>query len=217
MKPMTKLMLVFSIFFYSLPICANEITLNEIISKMEESEKRIESVQFEFTQEISYTITGEKQSNSGEAIYQKPDCLYMKHKNPLEQVIISNGKKVWIYTPSYNQVLVDNWKKWTSSSMVPASMINFGQNLNDLKKKYTFNYAGREDNKYVLLLVPQKKEQWQLKLWIEPESFIPSRASLSGENITITTQTRNFKVNPKLDKGMFNFQAPKGVDVLNLP
>ena len=196
---------------------ASEITLNEIVAKMDSAEKKIESLQFGFTQEIVYGITGERQSNSGEAVFQKPDNLYMKQQNPIEQVIVSNGRKVWIYTPAYRQVIVDKWKKWASSSMIPASMTNFGESISDLRLKYDFTYAGVDNSMYVLVLVPKKKEQWQLKLWIDQESFLPVVTCLTGENVSITTETSSLKVNPKLDIRMFNFQPPAGVEVLNLP
>ena len=43
-----------------------------------------------------------------------PDSIRIRQKNPVDQTIVTNGKKVWVYTPSYNQVIVDSWKKWAS-------------------------------------------------------------------------------------------------------
>lgn len=196
---------------------AGAVTVDEVLARMEESERKITAVSFDFTQEISYTLTKEKQTNAGDAVYQKPNNLYLKQKSPLEQVIISNGKKVWIYTPTYKQVLVDTWKKWMQSSMVPSSMLNFGQNYDDLKKQYAITLAGTEEKAYVLLLTPRTKDGWQLKLWIDQDSLTPSKAVLFAENITITTNTLNYRINPQVDKSRFTFQAPPGVETLNIP
>jgi len=196
---------------------AAEPTVDDIMARMEKAEANIQAVSFEFTQEIAYTVTREKQKNAGEVIFQKPANLYVKQKNPLEQIIISNGKKVWIYTPSYRQVLVDNWKKWMGSSLAPASLLNFGQNYRDLKSKYIFSFVGTEQGKYVLLLTPRSKEVWQLKLWIDADLLFPAKAALFGDSVTITTETLNYRLNPPIDKKLFIFQAPSGVDVLNVP
>jgi outer membrane lipoprotein carrier protein len=198
---------------------AADVTVNEILARMEQAEGKIATVSFDFTQEISYKLTKEKQTNAGEVVFQKPNNLYLKQTNPLEQVIIANGKKVWIYTPAYKQVLSDSWKRWTQSSLVPSSMLNFGQNYSDLKKKYDFSLEGTENGDYVLLLVPRAKEAyaWQLKLWIDQTSMAPGKAVLYGDNVTITTRTLNYKVNPPVDKKLFMFQAPPGVETLSIP
>jgi outer membrane lipoprotein carrier protein len=210
-------MSMISAFLVAGPAFSSEMTIDEILDRMEKADAGIKNVQFEFTQEIVYPLTKEKQTNSGEVIFQKPNNLYLKQKNPLEQIIVSNGKKVWIYTPAYHQAVVDSWKKWTSSSMVPASVLNFGQSVPELKKRYTFTYKGLEDADYVILLTPKAKDSWQLTFWINSESFIPAKVSLSGDNVTVTTETRNYKLNPAVDKKIFSFKAPAGVEVLNLP
>jgi outer membrane lipoprotein carrier protein len=192
-------------------------SVEDILARMEKSEAGIQAVRFAFTQEIAYTVTKEKQTNSGEAVFQKPANIRVCQKSPLEQIITTNGKKVWIYTPAYRQVLVDSWKKWAASSLVPASLLNVGQNYKELKEKYTFSLAGTEGKDYVLLLTPRTKEAWRLKLWIDSDTLVPAKAVLFGDTVTVTTETIQYKINPPLEKGLFTFSAPAGVEVLNVP
>ena len=133
-----KKILILAAAFALLPgaVIAAELTLDEVTAKMEEADKNVTSLEFAFTQEISYNLTKEKQTSGGNVSFMKPSSLYVKTNRPLEQEIISDGKKVWIYTPKYRQVIVDNWKKWTANSFVPVSIINFGKGWKDLRKRF---------------------------------------------------------------------------------
>ncbi|MFC1501698.1 outer membrane lipoprotein carrier protein LolA, partial [Elusimicrobiota bacterium] len=99
------------IFIFLCSITSNlysaELSLEEIMSEMDLCDEKIESVRFDFKQDIIYEITGETQTNSGAITLQRPSKFYIVQKKPVEQIIVSNGKKVWIYTPTYNQVLVE--------------------------------------------------------------------------------------------------------------
>jgi len=196
---------------------AKDITVDDITAKMEAADKNVNSLEFDFKQEIIYNLTNEKQTNSGHVAYMKPENIYVKQHSPLDQEIVSNGKRVWIYTPKYHQVIVDNWKKWASNSFVPVSIINFGKGWKDLKKKYAITYEGIDDNKYVLLFKPAGEEAIKMKFWVSADDFVPVKVVLTGENVTINTEMINKSLNPKLDKKLFIFQAPSGVDVMNLP
>ncbi len=207
-------------------LCAGaaDVTINSVLDQMQKSEKSITAVRFSYDQEISYTLTSEKQSNTGEVTFQKPNNLSIQQIKPLEQLIVSNGKKVWVYTPAYNQVIVDNWKRWMKSSMVPASLLHLGQNWAEMKKEYSFSYAGFEGTSssgtHVIVLEPRKQSpmgKWKLRLWVDTKEFIPRKAVLLGENITVTTVTKDYVVNPQLEKKAFTFKPPPQAEVLTLP
>jgi len=192
-------------------------TAEEIMANMEKTDKTVNSLEFDFQQEIVYILTNEKNINAGKVSFQKPDSICMLQTSPLEQTVITNGKKVWIYTPKYKQVIIDSWKKWTSNSLVPITIINFGKEWKGLKKRYVITSEGMDSGKYVLLFVPKEKEGYKMKFWVEPESYIPVKIEIIGNNVTIVTEMKSKTINPIIDKKIFNFKAPAGVEVMNLP
>lgn len=104
--------------------------------------------------------------------------------------------------------------------MLPASMLNLGNSWNDLKKKYNITFSGREDPFFVLLLSPLKKDvenQWRIKIFIDPDTFIPVKAIMEGDNISVITETQNRKLNPVIDEKIFNFKTPAGAQLMNMP
>ena len=195
---------------------SKDMTLDEITAKMEEADRNVNSLNFEFTQEIVYNLTNEKQVASGKVSFMKPEYVRITENAPLEQEIIANGSKVWIYTPKYRQVIVDSWKKWAKDSMIPESLFNFGKSWKELKNKYVISYEGQDGDRYVLLFKPAGGQSLQMRFWVESGSFIPVKVVITGENVTIRTEIVAKTINPKIDKALFNFKAPPGIEVMNL-
>lgn len=212
-----------AVLLLSLPLFAADaapsaVTAETLIQRMVTAEKDIRAVSFSFTQDIVYNLTNEKQTNKGEINFQKPRRLHVRQFNPIEQIIVSNGKKVWIYTPTYGQVVVDNWKKWIKNTMVPSSMFDFnGASWAEMQKQYTFTYDGDEDGAHVMSLAPIAAGGWRMKFWIDTQTLMPVKAVLYGDNITVTTRTADYKLNPDIDAKLFDFKTPAGVEVLTLP
>jgi outer membrane lipoprotein-sorting protein len=197
---------------------AEAFDLDKFLSDMEKSEKTVNSVSFDYTHELIFTLTNETQSSAGEAVFLKPDNIYVKQLKPVAQTIITNGSKVWIFTPGYNQVIQDSWKKWAKSALVPASLVNMGQNWKELRQKYTFSYLATDGQNQVLLLTGKRDDSWKLKLWVDSASFVVDKMILSGENVSITTLASNYKINdPEVDKAIFDFKPPKGVEIMKMP
>ncbi|MHB9154124.1 MAG: LolA family protein [Endomicrobiales bacterium] len=200
----------------TVPVTAG-VTMETLLGDLQKSEDKIQGLRFQFQQDIIYNLTGEKQTNTGEVTFKKPSNLHVKQNNPLEQVIVSNGSKVWIYTPAYQQVIVDSWKKWSENSMVPASIISMRGNWADLNKRFSFSYQGMDEDAYVVMMSPRGREKWKVKLWIEKLHYIPVKSSFLGDSVTVNTTMTKYDINPDVDKQLFNFKPPKGVDVLHLP
>jgi outer membrane lipoprotein carrier protein len=208
--------------FVTPAFCEDQMTAEILISKMEQAEKQIQGAQFDFEQEIAFTLTNERQKNSGQVKFKKPDIVFMRQSNPIEQFILADGKKVEIYTPSYNQVIVDSWEKWTNNSMIPTSLLSLGNNWEDLKKEYNFSYLGLSDGNYQLGFSPKQqaegdKPAWQMKMSVDSKNFVPISVVLKSENFEATTITKNYQINPKFDKKAFKLALPKNVETIKLP
>jgi len=201
----------------SITASAQSIKIEDLLAKMESAEQSISSLEFEFVQEILFVLTNETSSSAGKVSFAKPDNIRVEMYSPIEQSIVTNGKKVWIYTPKYNQVIVDSWQKWASNSFVPVSLIKFGKQWKDLRKKYEITLERSEDKAFVLLFIPKNKSEYKMRFWIEADSYIPVKIELLGINVTATTEMKSKAINPVIEKSRFSFKEPAGVEVLNLP
>lgn len=206
-------------------LSADETKLEEILLKLEKNDQAIKNVRFNYFQDISYTLTRELQHVSGQMVFGKPDNFYLKQNKPIEQIIISNGKKVWIYTPAYRQVIVDRVQRWLNSGILPNSTVSLALNWKELRKKYTFEYLGEENGAYMLLLMPIKPDaggksnslnNWKLKLWFDTKDLSPLRVDLIAESVSVITKITGYARDQDIDKKIFNFKTPEGVDVIKM-
>ena len=86
-----------------------------------------------------------------------------------------------------------------------------------LSEKYNFELKSESETEYELHLNPKSDENWKLVLYFDKKDYIPLRSVLESENITVKTDTSDYKLNPKIDKGIFNFKKPKGAEIFEMP
>jgi len=192
-----------------------DIKIDDIIAGMEKADNAVNTASFNYIQETRYSLTGEKQTNSGSIVFQKPGRCYIRQVSPLEQVIVSDGKDVTVYTPSYRQAVKDTWNNLAKSMAVPVSLLNFGDKWDDSKRDYAFLYNGTEGNFYVVIMTPKKKDTWKIKLWVNISTFIPERTQLEAENVTLDVVSDNYMINPEINQNIFALKLPKDVDMIS--
>ena len=127
----------------------NNDKINDILMKMEAADKKINSLEADYTQEVFYSATDETQNVIGNIKYRKPENIFIIQKTPQEQHIYIDGKKITVYTPENEQAVIDNWKNVINGDFAPASLINFGSSWRELKKENTINYIGEDTENYI--------------------------------------------------------------------
>jgi len=198
--------------------------LNDVIKGLEDSEKATQDIRLEFIQTINYTALKESHTITGELFFKKPGKLNYALKTPAKQYFISDGKKLWIYTPANNQVLIDYWKNWKGISYFIPGMFNPKGKVTDLKKYYDFKLKSEDETSYELYLKPKKKvalgfnlpEKFDFYLRLSKKDFSPIKSILESEDITSTTEITVYEKNLKIPDEKFIFKIPQGAEALNL-
>ncbi|MDR1195542.1 MAG: outer membrane lipoprotein carrier protein LolA [Endomicrobium sp.] len=192
----------------------NEAKLNEIISKMEAVDKKVNTAEISYSQGIFYSSTKEKQNITGNLKYKKPDNIFIVQKTPQEQRVYINGRKITIYTPENSQAVTDNWKDAVNGDFTSASMVNFSGNWKAVKKENNVKYVGEDDKNYILEITPIKKNEWNMQLHVDKTSMLASKAIVTAAGLVVRVDISDYKVNPNFKKEIFKFTAPEGVEVI---
>lgn len=194
-------------------------TLDEILQKMEEADSKITDLSFSFKQEVLITITKEKSSINGSAVFKKPDLFKIEHSKPEKQIVISDGKKIFFYQPGFNQVMIDNWDSFSGKSGFPGGIFNFSSAVPELRKNYDISLL-EDAEKYYVLLLKMKKERHQdieITLWISKESYIAEKTEMRTETVVTTVTISKIKTNKNIKDSVFRFKIPKGAQILTSP
>ncbi|MBW2568613.1 MAG: outer membrane lipoprotein carrier protein LolA [Deltaproteobacteria bacterium] len=190
-------------------------TLDEIMAKVED--KYAESGFSAHFDQISTIKAMEiTDTASGKVFIKPPGMMRWEYEKPDKQIIISNNKKLWVYRPEDNQV------------MIGKSPFFFGNGkgagfLSDIKLiKQKFNIILEKemaDNSYILKLLPKDKtfDISVIYLSISKNSFniIQIITYNSYEDKTLI-DLKNIRFKQVIEDSMFSFKIPEGTDILRL-
>lgn len=151
--------------------------------------------------------------SKGVLIMQRPDKFLWDYQHPYQQVIVANGKKIYIYDADLEQVTVKPMQK--SMGDTPMLLLSSGGALDD---SFAITETGEDSGLEWLQLIPKQQQTnfTMLRLAFDRETL---RVMELVDSFDQTTRLRfdGLKRNPKIDGSLFRFVAPAGVDVIEEP
>ncbi|MGH8740568.1 MAG: outer membrane lipoprotein chaperone LolA [Burkholderiales bacterium] len=172
--------------------------------------KDTQSARADFEQKV-YGRDGKlTQESKGSFVFQRPGRFRWTYAKPVDQLIVGDGERVWIYDRDLNQVTVRRLSRALGST--PAALL---AGASEVEKAFELKDAGPRDGLEWLEARPKERDTG---FELVRMGFGP--AGLQGmellDNFGHTTRLRfgNLQRNPKIAPGEFRFEPPKGADVL---
>ncbi len=164
----------------------------------------------EFTQKVQDRTGALVQQSKGNFVFQRPGKFRWEYAKPVDQLIVGDGQRVWIYDRDLNQVTVRRISQALGST--PAALL---AGSSDVEKAFVLSEAGERDGLEWLDAKPRDKEA----------GFDTVRMGFGVAGIQAMELTDHFgqtttlrfsalERNPKIDPKAFHFEPPKGADVL---
>ena len=168
-----------------------------------------------FSQTVSAPDGLKKKTSSGSFEFARPDRFRFSYTKPFEQLIVADGRKVWLYDLDLNQVTVRAMSQALGAT--PASLLA----------------GGAMDKDFELVNAPTQDAQPKDGLdWVQATPRIKEGATVQTLRIGFRGKTlaaleivdafgqrsllqfSAVETNPKLADETFRFVPPKGVDVI---
>jgi len=150
------------------------------------------------------------QESSGTFAFARPGKFRWAYEKPVEQLIVGDGERVWVYDQDLNQVIVRKVDRALGSS--PAALLA-GDNA--LEKNFDIVDAGKSDGLDYVEAKPKSADTGFEHVRIGFRDNLPRAMELKDAFGNVTTLTfGGFERNPALDAGQFRFVVPKGADVV---
>jgi outer membrane lipoprotein carrier protein len=150
------------------------------------------------------------QESGGSFEFRRPGLFRWTYSAPTPQLIVGDGKDVWIYDRDLDQVTVRRMAKALGST--PAALLAGSA---DVERAFKFSEAGEHDGLQWLDAEPRDADAGfgLIRLGLGPKGV---EAMQMSDHFGQTTRLRfhNITLNPELDPGAFRFTPPKGADVL---
>ena len=216
--------LLFVISFFTL-ICSPAFSGNdpeEILSRLRKKYDKNEDISVSYTQSVVFGVTKNEQSNSGKFWMKKGNKYRIESE---DQTIVTDGKSVWSYSKSNQQVFVENYKDDPKALTPERILVNVPQqSLATILGKEKI--GSRETT--ILKLVPKDEvsqktthaiaSNWKwIKMWVDEDEWVMRKIQVLDLSDNLTTYSiDNIKLNTKLDDTYFQFEKPPDVEVIDL-
>ncbi len=199
-------LIVFSFVFCA----ANAQDAQEIIKKVQTKYENISDAKATFTQ-TSKGNGGKANSSSG--------VIYIKKTNKYRieaggQVIITDGKTSWAYSPRKKQVVVDNYKDDGNTFSPNKFLFNYPENFySDLEGEE--NLGGVDC--YVIKLTPRSGGSVKsAKIWIDKNEDMIRKINIITPESSNTYTLKDISLDAGLSSSEFSFSPPSDVEVIDL-
>ena len=173
-----------------------------------------------FSQTVSAPDGLKKKTSSGSFEFARPDRFRFSYAKPFEQLIVADGRKVWLYDQDLNQVTVRAMSQALGAT--PASLLAGGA----MDKDFELVNAPTKD-------APAKDAPPKDSLdWVQATPRVKEGATVQTLRIGFRGKTlaaleivdafgqrsllqfSAVEINPKLPDDTFRFVPPKGADVI---
>lgn len=186
----------------------------EVIGKLKAWDSALKTLEADFTQEVTFTEAGLKQSIEGKLNYSRPNLLRIEHLKPARQLVVTDKTDIWIYKPADKQAVKTAWSAWRRSQDQNFSgILDFG-NYSALLTRNTAEVSGGGDKPWKIVFTPRSGARYSLALTLSPEDYFPQEAELSVEGTVILTRLSGVRKNAEADPKLFKFTPPKGTEIL---
>lgn len=209
MKKLCQLLL--AALFLQLSISQNLSAATDV-EQLQQRLANIHTLQANFSQVVRHGSKIIQQSQGSFAVV-RPGRFRWDSVKPIKQLLIADGKKLWIYDKELNQVSVKPISKGISGT--PAFFLS-GYDQSIGKYYYVKERPGKKQGDISYTLSPRGKSE---------ATFRYILVNFSGKNLTFiqledhlgqTSEVHfsQMKVNTKLNPALFHFSVPKGADLI---
>jgi outer membrane lipoprotein carrier protein len=152
----------------------------------------------------------------GSLTVKRPGKMRWQYTIPDAQTIITDGRRMWIFRPADNQVMVGKAPDFFSE----GKGAGFLSDIRQIRKGFTIEMQKAENDAYYRLRLIPKKESADLAdiiLSIEKSNFQVEQVlthNAYGDETHIILSEYQFNLNP--DENLFTFEIPEGVDVVRM-
>jgi outer membrane lipoprotein carrier protein len=192
-------------------------SLEEAVGALEQAQRRVTDLKAPFRQAAHNRAVNQTIEARGTLYLKKPGRLRWEYQTPTPQEIVSDGTRLWIYTPELKQVNV---------SAAPAALAgpagSFLQGLGQVREQFQARFLNPTqptdaEGLVVLDLVPKRPQPLLARLIVsvDPRSWLVRQAVVHDElGNTVTVRFGETVVNSGLSDSLFVFVPPPGVAVV---
>jgi len=171
--------------------------------ELQQKLESMQSLQANFSQQVTADNGDVLQQLTGELTIQRPNKMRWKTNPPDDTLMIASGDTVWYYNPFVEQVTIYQQQDATANS--PMLLLLTGSD----EQWQGYQVTESAPNEYHIVSDTAESE---LNLGFTNDMLTDIELQQQGGD-TITLELTDVAVNPSLERQLFTFDVPDGVDV----
>ena len=210
MKLVLKVVLAIGFYLVSSVVYANEP--GPARSELERFANELDRFQAEFTQTVKSQDGRIQDQTHGQVWLQSPDKLRWVYTGEFPEIIVADGKNIWIYDESLEQVTVK-----PQSDQATDSPLMILADVSQLDAQFQVTELGDFEDLLLLELksLDSESEFERVLLGLDASGI---RMMAMEDNFGQRTEIyfENVLINPPADPNLFLFTPPEGTDVVGV-
>ena len=194
---------------------AGQTTAASIMQRAERANGAIRSLEADFTQLLTVPLLETTQRSRGKLYLSRPGKFSMRFSDPAGDVLVADGRNVWMYYPSTDRTQVIK-----ASVAAAGEELDFHrQFLTNSAARYTPTLTGTEQvggqATHALTLTPKTRGPFtRARIWVDTDDFLVRRFEMTEANESVRRiDLANIRVNPTIAASIFTFTPPRGTQV----
>ena len=144
---------------------------------------------------------------TGQFVMARPQRFVWDYRTPWEQLIVSDGEKLWVHDVALEQVVV--------RPLEEALGVGAAQLLSGDLSRLEENFSLTADGEDVVILRPTDPAWDFQRVRLELEGGVPVSITVEdGLGQRVEVVLRDLTLNPDVSPGRFRFEPPAGADVM---
>jgi outer membrane lipoprotein-sorting protein len=200
----------------TLPAAAANVTLETVIKKIQEQQKKTSTLQADFRQEKELALLAKPEVSTGTFIYSKPTNVLWTYDAPKRvQMVIADGF-LTTYYPDLRKAEKVDVKRF--EDRIFKYMGATGA-IDELARYFDFTFTDSKSKPvYVLDLTPKNravsKRVQRIKLWIDKKTYLTTKIEyVEGDGDITRYEFTNLRINEPVPHSRFALTLPSNVKV----
>lgn len=178
-------------------------------SQLSDLLQNLQTFQANFSQVIRDKAGTTLSQSQGKMALKRPGLFRWETQRPNQQLIIADGKTIWIYDKDLQQITKQNQN---ASANTPGLLLS--DSVSHLMTRFSIESAGTEKNNTFNLMPRGKEALFQSVQLVFDQKIL--KQMILYDNLGQITQITfsNVRANQYLPQDLFRFHAPKNIEVV---
>jgi outer membrane lipoprotein carrier protein len=189
---------------------------SEVLLRAERAYDAVRSMRADFVQDLTVPLLSSSQRSRGEIFHRKPDRFLMRFSDPEGDLVVADGRYVWLYYPSSDP------KQVLRTSVGEAGRLDLQREfLSNPTERFDATLDGSEsvDGRpaSALTLLPRGASPYRkVRIWVDSRDGLVRRFEITETNDAVRlVELRNLESNVTLADSLFSFTPPANTQVFD--